>query len=174
MIERSIVQLAGARSEIEEALRYEQLRYWRVEYGLKTDFKIENIRFIHDPNWRESFFSIQGIRDIHEGKYDRVTPRVVVWKGVEFLFSVAATIFTGGGWLLRPSNRVIGKYRDIERRLSSWLAERQLRDFREQQRANDIRRSEEVMAIVRANTQAKRTRVRITVAGNVYKIERAA
>src|SRR5262245_63001571 len=45
----------------------EQYRYWRVEYEKAHPAPpIENVRFKHDPDWRNSFFSITCA---HEGNH---------------------------------------------------------------------------------------------------------
>ncbi len=174
MIIRSIVAPTAERSEVEEALQYEQQRYWRIDYALKADFKIENIRFVHDPNWRESFFSIQGIRDVYEGKYDHITGRVIVWKTVGSLFDVAQLIFTLGGSLALGRMPIIGEaFRSFERRAIGKFFEHSLERAKAERLAREIALSEHVMANVRANMQAKRNRARVTVAGHVYRVRNA-
>jgi len=37
---------------------------WSKEWKARqADFKIENIRFVHDPHWNKRFFSVQAARD---------------------------------------------------------------------------------------------------------------
>jgi hypothetical protein len=37
---------------------------WSIEWRARqADFKIENIRFVHDPYWNKRFFSLQSARD---------------------------------------------------------------------------------------------------------------
>ena len=37
---------------------------WATEWKQRqADFKIENIRFVHDPHWNKRFFSLQSARD---------------------------------------------------------------------------------------------------------------
>lgn len=70
-------------------------RYYREEYRVdfvelyadwrqkkaatEPEFVIENIRFDHDPNWRNKFFSIQSAHD-HNHWVWKVT--AVVWAGI--------------------------------------------------------------------------------------------
>lgn len=61
----------------------EQVSAWHRQW-LKEQYVFipENVRFTRNANWRESFWSIQGIRD-------RPRPS---WKGVKFMFGVSAAI----------------------------------------------------------------------------------
>lgn len=59
--------------------QYTQQRYERESSG----FKVENVRFEHDPNWRNAFWSLQGVRDGTNG---------VSWKIVKVMF-VAGSVF---------------------------------------------------------------------------------
>jgi len=45
---------------------FEQLyRIYKLEYELaQPEFNIENIRFVHDPDWRNKWFSIQAVGDM--------------------------------------------------------------------------------------------------------------
>ncbi len=37
---------------------------WAIEWKQRQDdFKIENIRFVHDPDWNKRVFSLQSARD---------------------------------------------------------------------------------------------------------------
>lgn len=125
----------------QETIRDERPRHWRVETTLSAEFKVENVRFVHDPAWRESFFSIQGIRDIAEGKYEEVTPRVVFWRGVQILSAIAYCSFALGAgivlFLSRPDVVLRGSlifwglfilmsmfWPEIEERLFWWRFER--------------------------------------------------
>lgn len=37
---------------------------WATEWKRQQlDFKIENIRFVHDPDWNRRIFSLQAVRD---------------------------------------------------------------------------------------------------------------
>lgn len=52
---------------------------WVVEWTAKqNDYKIENIRFQHDPDWNRRFFSLQAARD-GETFFWRATHVFVTW-----------------------------------------------------------------------------------------------
>jgi hypothetical protein len=52
---------------------------WAIEWKRQQlDFKIENIRFDHDPGWSKRFFSLQAARD-GEAWFWRATHMVVSW-----------------------------------------------------------------------------------------------
>ena len=99
-ITHPIIAPAPAQSAIEAAIQIEQRRYWRVEAEARAALGIENIRFAHDPQWREAWFSIQGIRDAVDGKAIVVTPRVMFWRLVAALYWFGGIAFSGGGIVL--------------------------------------------------------------------------
>jgi len=52
---------------------------WATEWKRQQlDFKIENIRFRHDPSWNKRFFSLQAARD-GETLFWRATRLFVSW-----------------------------------------------------------------------------------------------
>jgi hypothetical protein len=54
---------------------------WAIAWKQRQqDFKLENIRFVHDPSWDKKFFSLQAARD---GKtlFWRATRIIVVFGG---------------------------------------------------------------------------------------------
>jgi hypothetical protein len=58
----------------------ELYRQWRVEYEARQpQFIIENIRFEHDPDWRNNVASIQCAHDLNHW----------VWKATAVAFGVA-------------------------------------------------------------------------------------
>jgi hypothetical protein len=56
-----VVELSRLRQQLDEAHHA-----WATEWKRQQlDFKIENIRFVHDPNWNQRLFSLQAA---HDGK----------------------------------------------------------------------------------------------------------
>jgi hypothetical protein len=56
-----VVEVSKLRQHLDEAHLA-----WATEWKQRqADFKIENIRFAHDPHWNERFFSLQAA---HDGK----------------------------------------------------------------------------------------------------------
>lgn len=54
---------------------------WATEWKLQQlDFKIENIRFVHDPLWNKRLFSLQAARN-GEGWFWRATHTIVIFSG---------------------------------------------------------------------------------------------
>jgi hypothetical protein len=54
---------------------------WSKEWKERqADFKIENIRFAHDPRWRKRFFSLQAARD-GETWFWQATHMIVLFGG---------------------------------------------------------------------------------------------
>jgi hypothetical protein len=52
---------------------------WAIEWKRQQlDFKIENIRFAHDPGWNKRVFSLQAARD-GETWFWRATHMLVSW-----------------------------------------------------------------------------------------------
>ena len=71
------VEITRLRQQLEEAHRA-----WAVEWRRRqAEFKIENIRFTHDPLWNRRMFSLQAARDGETWLW-RVTHMVVVFGGV--------------------------------------------------------------------------------------------
>jgi hypothetical protein len=53
------VEVSKLRQQLDEAHLA-----WSTEWKLRqADFKIENIRFTHDPEWNRRIFSLQAARD---------------------------------------------------------------------------------------------------------------
>jgi hypothetical protein len=53
------VEVTKLRQQLDEA-HLAWSKEWKQQ---QADFKIENIRFIHDPHWNKRFFSLQAARD---------------------------------------------------------------------------------------------------------------
>ena len=53
------VEVAKLRQQLDEAHR----AWWKEWKKQQPDFKIENIRFTHDPLWNKRFFSLQAAHD---------------------------------------------------------------------------------------------------------------
>jgi hypothetical protein len=53
------VEVAKLRQQLDAA----HLAWWKEWKRQQPDFKIENIRFTHDPYWNKRFFSLQAARD---------------------------------------------------------------------------------------------------------------
>jgi hypothetical protein len=70
------VEVSKLRQQLEEA-HLAWAREWKAR---QADFKIENIRFTHDPNWNKRIFSIQAAHD-GEVWFWRAT-RVLMTSGV--------------------------------------------------------------------------------------------
>jgi hypothetical protein len=56
------VEVNRLRQQLDEA----HFAFWRDWKAREPEFKIENIRFRHDPQWRERFWSIQSA---HSGNH---------------------------------------------------------------------------------------------------------
>jgi hypothetical protein len=55
----SSVEVSRLRQQLDEAHLA-----WATEWKQRqADFKIENIRFVHDPHWNKRFFSLQAAHD---------------------------------------------------------------------------------------------------------------
>ena len=70
------VEVSKLRQQLEEAHLA-----WKTEWKRQQlDFKIENIRFVHDPLWNKRIFSLQAA---HDGGtwFWRVTHAVVIFGG---------------------------------------------------------------------------------------------
>jgi hypothetical protein len=70
------VEVSKLRQQLDEA-HLAWAREWKAR---QADFKIENIRFAHDPNWNKRVFSIQAAHD-GEVWFWRAT-RVLMTSGV--------------------------------------------------------------------------------------------
>jgi hypothetical protein len=70
------VEVSKLRQQLEEA-HLAWAKEWKAR---QADFKIENIRFAHDPNWNKRIFSIQAAHD-GEVWFWRAT-RVLMTSGV--------------------------------------------------------------------------------------------
>jgi hypothetical protein len=56
-----VVEVSKLRQQLDEAHLA-----WAIEWKQRqADFRIENIRFTHDPDWNKRFFSLQAA---HDGK----------------------------------------------------------------------------------------------------------
>ena len=53
------IEVSKLRQQLDEA----HLAWSKEWKERQTDFKIENIRFVHDPNWNKRIFSLQAARD---------------------------------------------------------------------------------------------------------------
>jgi hypothetical protein len=53
------VEVSKLRQQLDEA----HLAWSKEWKERQADFKIENIRFVHDPGWNKRFFSLQAARD---------------------------------------------------------------------------------------------------------------
>ena len=53
------IEISKLRQQLDEA-HLAWAREWKAR---QADFKIENIRFPHDPNWNKRFFSLQAAHD---------------------------------------------------------------------------------------------------------------
>ena len=65
---------------------FEQLyRVYKVEKErAEPEYRIENVRFIHDPEWRERWFSVQNIGDTwREVAKAASSPLRYTWTGME-------------------------------------------------------------------------------------------
>ena len=70
------VEVSRLRQQLEEAHLA-----WATEWKRQqADFRIENIRFVHDPNWNKRIFSIQAARD----------GETWLWRGTHVLVGWAA------------------------------------------------------------------------------------
>lgn len=71
------IEVSRLRQQLDEA----HLAWWRewIEWKeQQADFKIENIRFAHDPGWNKRIFSLQAARD-GETWFWRATHVFVGW-----------------------------------------------------------------------------------------------
>lgn len=69
-----VVEVSKLRQQLDEAHLA-----WAAEWRQRQlDFKLENIRFDHDPHWKRRIFSIQAA---HDGKiwFWRATRVIVSW-----------------------------------------------------------------------------------------------
>ncbi|MGB6400698.1 MAG: hypothetical protein WBF73_34205 [Bradyrhizobium sp.] len=74
---RYSVEVSKLRQQLEEA-HFAWASEWKRQ---QLDFKIENIRFVHDPHWNERIFSLQAAHD-GETWFWRATHAIVVFGGL--------------------------------------------------------------------------------------------
>lgn len=78
-----------------------QYELWKEEKEAREPkFVIENVRFEHDPRWRERLFSITAIRDVQAGKCEAWAP-FLFWNFIKILFYGGAFGFLFIGLLLK-------------------------------------------------------------------------
>lgn len=53
------VEIGHLRQQLDEA----HFAFWKEREQRQAEFKIENIRFRHDAEWRRKFFSLQSAHD---------------------------------------------------------------------------------------------------------------
>lgn len=85
--------------------REDFLRRWHEDYAAGREIipPPENIRFEHDPLWRERPLSMEFIRSAYEGKHlDR--PAAWFWLGISLLFGLSAA-----SWAM-PLGRQLGLF----------------------------------------------------------------
>ena len=70
------IEFARLRQQLEQA-HFAWKADWKRQ---QLDFRIENIRFVHDPGWNKRFFSLQAARDGGTWFW-RVTQPVVLFGG---------------------------------------------------------------------------------------------
>lgn len=71
------IEISRLRQQLDEAHLA-----WATEWKRQQlDFKIENIRFVHDPNWNKRIFSLQAARD-GETLFWKATRAIVVFGGL--------------------------------------------------------------------------------------------
>lgn len=68
------IEVSRLRQQLDEA-HLAWVTEWKRH---QLDFKIENIRFHHDPHWNKRFFSLQAARD-GETWFWRATHMLVSW-----------------------------------------------------------------------------------------------
>lgn len=85
MVAPNVIFPAPAQEQEIDKLVRSQYEIWRVEYlARQPKFRSENVRFEHDPEWRNRFLSIQSA---HDGNH-------VVWKVARFTWCMASGFFT--------------------------------------------------------------------------------
>lgn len=72
-----VVEVSRLRQQLDEA-HFAWAREWRE---WQNDFKIENVRFVHDPDWNKRIFSLQAARD-GEVWFWRATHAIVMFGGL--------------------------------------------------------------------------------------------
>lgn len=70
------IEVSKLRQQLDEA----HLAWWNGWKERQADFKIENIRFAHDPSWNKRFFSLQAARD-GETWFWQATHMIVLFGG---------------------------------------------------------------------------------------------
>ena len=71
------IEVSKLRQQLDEA----HLAWAKEWKRRQADFKIENIRFVHDPLWNKRFFSLQAARD-GETWFWQATRMIVVFGGL--------------------------------------------------------------------------------------------
>jgi hypothetical protein len=71
------IEISRLRQQLEEA-HLAWVAEWKRQ---QEDFVIENIRFVHDPQWNKRFFSLQAAHD-GEGWFWRASHAIVVFGGL--------------------------------------------------------------------------------------------
>jgi hypothetical protein len=79
IVQRYQVEISRLRQRLDEA----HFAFWKEWKASQPDFKIENVRFRHDPTWRTKFWSIQSA---HDGNH-------LIWKATRvFLMATGQLI----------------------------------------------------------------------------------
>jgi hypothetical protein len=68
------IEVSKLRQQLDEA----HLAWWKEWKEQQSDFRIENIRFIHDPDWNKRIFSLQAAHDGETWLW-RATHVIVGW-----------------------------------------------------------------------------------------------
>jgi hypothetical protein len=68
------VEVSKLRQQLDEA-HLAWVKEWKEH---QPDFKIENIHFVHDPEWNKQIFSLQAAHD-GESWFWRATHTIVLW-----------------------------------------------------------------------------------------------
>ena len=71
------VEVSKLRQQLDEA-HFAWAKQWKQR---QADFKIENIRFTHDPRWNKRIFSLQAARD-GETWFWQATHLIIVFGGL--------------------------------------------------------------------------------------------
>ena len=71
------VEVSKLRQQLDEA-RLAWVSEWKQQ---QLDFKIENIRFVHDPHWNKRVFSLQAAHD-GETWFWQATRAIVIFGGM--------------------------------------------------------------------------------------------
>lgn len=74
------------RAQVQEQI-VSAYRKWHAIYLDRHAFEPENIRFVHDPDWRNKFFSIQSA---HDGNH-------FIWRATSIVVAFAQGMFSPFG-----------------------------------------------------------------------------